>query len=377
MMPDLDALEQEQIKILKRAGVDEAVAAKLLDPTRAVKFSKLPGVSGEVPAPRKGAQFEVTKDVMYMSGGVNKDGDVFDEVYAIALPSLEFSCVHKAEMVLKMATGQRQATFCAGRVVSVSSASQGALDLVTSLDLAEVTKPAEFGPTMIDNLKQRLEAIDKTVTRVAVGMDTIPEAGDSEEHFAALRHAMACIFDVKTKADAIEFELDTLQDITAYLTAQGEAGPVAAAAKKVAALQEAWSGAKKKTPALKKTIKPLIDTQAARISDEIRAFEGAVEKHLGGFSGEKVFAYDTGCDAAYLRIDEMHLEVSALEARRIEPTACRRARPEPHPSPRTNHRWWSSRSRWWSSLSSRRSSSSPTRSPSRPRWSRRCASTSC
>ena len=55
--------------------------------------------------------------------------------------------------------------------------------------------------------QERAAAVDKQVKVVAAGMDATPAEGD----FEALRHAMSCIFDVKTKAEALEFELDALQ----------------------------------------------------------------------------------------------------------------------------------------------------------------------
>ena len=95
----------------------------------------------------------------------------------------------------------------------------------------DVDPTASFNPTMIESCKARVAEIEKQVRVVADGMDIVPEAGD----FDALRHAMACIYDVKTKSNAIEFELDTLHEITGYLLAAGEKS-VGAAEKKVRVL---------------------------------------------------------------------------------------------------------------------------------------------
>jgi len=294
------------------------VGRMLLEPVKKVKFDQIPGVSGEIPTPRKRTQLEVTKDAVFLYGGVNGQGDTFDELYKLELPSLVFTRLHVGEMMNKLTTAARQSTFVGGKLVSISTGEKGALDVVQEIDILGekglADKTDYFALAMIADLKVRVAEVEKQVKVVAEGMDIMPEPGD----FEALRHAMACIFDVKTKADAIEFELDTLQDVGGYLANMGEAGPVTLANQKIAQLQESWAGAKKKTPALKKAIKPLIDAQGTRISDEIKAFEKEVTEAVKTFESEPVFMYDTGPDDSYVRIDEMHIDLCALEKQTLE-----------------------------------------------------------
>ena len=44
----------------------------------------LAGASGEIPSPRKQCQLEITAkpDVLYIYGGINSEGDLFDELYS-------------------------------------------------------------------------------------------------------------------------------------------------------------------------------------------------------------------------------------------------------------------------------------------------------
>jgi hypothetical protein len=140
-------------------------------------------------------------------------------------------------------------------------------------------------------------------------MDASPDPND----FEGLRAAMARIYDISTKGDYIEYELDSLQDLSAYLMTTGESGPVPAAQKKIEQLKESWSAAKKKKPVLTKTLKPLRDSHGARIEGEIKTFQGEVEAHKKVFEKESVFMYETGNLAAYERMDAMHIDLVDLE----------------------------------------------------------------
>ena len=109
----------------------------------------------------------------------------------------------------QVALAEKRTVFSSGKMVQVSR-TEGAkdLDLVQSLELDELIKPQgeDFAPTMIASLKERVAKVEESVKVIAVGMDTMPEDGD----FDGLRHAMDCIYQVKTRTDEIEYELDVL-----------------------------------------------------------------------------------------------------------------------------------------------------------------------
>ena len=213
-MPDFAAIEEEQMKALKKAGVPAATAFAILEPKKKVQWAKLPGVSGEIPSPRKQCQFEVTKDALLVYGGINSEGDFFDELYSVSLPELVFTRLHKSEMINKLSAETKKTCFVSGKLLSVTSSEKGPLDVVSTISIDELASNGnDFQSQMIDSLKARVAAIEGQVKVIAEGMDTTPEEGD----FDGLRHAMACIFDVKTKSDAIEYELDNLADLATYL----------------------------------------------------------------------------------------------------------------------------------------------------------------
>lgn len=313
-MPDFAAIEAEQMKTLKKSGVPEAVAFAMLEPKKKVKWSSLPGVSGDVPSPRKQCQLEVTKDSMLIYGGVNSEGDFFDELYSVSLPDLVFTRLHQSEMVNKLTSETKKSCFVAGKLLSVTSSEKGPLDVVTSLAIDELqTNGNDFVPEMIASLKSRVAVVEKQVKVIAEGMETTPEDGD----FEGLRHAMAQIFDVKTKSDAIEYELDNLADLATYLS-MDNASAVQPSANKVGTLQEMFGVAKKRMPVLKKALRPLIEGQSARIQGEITEFEAQVEGHLATFQKEPIFLYENGVNPSYERLDELHKDLLDIESAAAE-----------------------------------------------------------
>ena len=112
-MPDYDGIEDEQMKFVKKKGVSAEACEMLFEPTKKIRFNKIPGVSGELPTPRKRCQYEVLKEVLYIYGGVNQDGDTFEELYSVSLPALEFRCLHKSELVSKLTAAEKR--LCTGR----------------------------------------------------------------------------------------------------------------------------------------------------------------------------------------------------------------------------------------------------------------------
>ena len=123
-------------------------------------------------------------------------------------------------------------------------------------------------------LKESVATIEKRVHAVSAGVAEVPMEGD----FEALRKVMGCIFEVRNKADEIEYELDSLAEAGSYLAglAEPNAVPVAGYNSRTAKLLEEWTVAKKSTPALRKAIKSMIEVEASRISDEVKAFENQV-----------------------------------------------------------------------------------------------------
>ena len=185
-----------------------------------------------------------------------------------------------------------------------------------TLDLEELEKAGgDFAPRMVESLKERIGKVEATVKVIAEGIDTMPEDGD----FEGLRHAMDCLYQVKTQSDAIDYELDNLVDLCGYLVAKSDQGnAVAASANKLTALQESFGGAKKKAPALKKALRPLIEGQGNRISGEIGEFEQTTAEYVKAFNAEEVFNYACGAEPAYARMDEMNVALMEVEAQAAE-----------------------------------------------------------
>ena len=64
---------------------------------------------------------------------------------------------------------------------------------------------------------------------VVGGIDALPAEGD----FDGLRRAMSCLYDLKNNAEAIEYELDSLAEIAAYLEADEPGGAAGAEVRRV------------------------------------------------------------------------------------------------------------------------------------------------
>ena len=58
------------------------------------------------------------------------------------------------------------------------------------------------------------------------------------------------------------------------------------------ALLESWAAAKKRAGPLRKAIKPLMEAEALRIAEELKAFEASCDQYRGRFVAEPVFQYD-------------------------------------------------------------------------------------
>ena len=159
----------ECAKILKKHGVAAEVSAMLLEPSKKIKFEAIPGLSGDLPSPRKKMQLEASKDGIYLYGGVNQDGDIFDEAYLLSLPDLSFRCLHKSELINKLTGLEKASTFCAGQLVSIGR-SDGAKDFDTVLSIAldELTKPLgdDFTPMMVASLKERVAKAEEAVKNI-------------------------------------------------------------------------------------------------------------------------------------------------------------------------------------------------------------------
>eukprot|EP00965_Chrysotila_dentata_P136574 4516726-Pleurochrysis_carterae.AAC.1 len=84
---------------------------------------------------------------------------------------------------------------------------------------------------------------------------------------------MSCLYEVKNHSAEIEYELDVLGEIGAYLSSIESAPAVGASLQRVTSMQEKWATAKKKYTILRKAIKPAMEVEAARVSDEAKEFE--------------------------------------------------------------------------------------------------------
>ena len=237
--------------------------------------------------------------------------DAFDDLYVYASETKTWTCLYKGEAINKLSLEGRQVCFCGKLLVAVAVGSPGQIDLVSTLDIEELEKDGDnFLPVTIENMKARAVGVEEAVRFIADGLENTPEEGD----FSALKHAMDCIYQAKNRADELEFELDSLQEVASYLGELGEGGAVSMAAGKVQQLQEAWSSSKKKLPILRKAIKPQIEAEGSRISEEIKEFEEEVEQYREKFLQEPIFEYETGVEASYEGIDTVHVDLKEVEA---------------------------------------------------------------
>ena len=85
-------------------------------------------------------------------GGVNQEGDFFDELYQLEFATKTFRCLHRSELVSKLTAAEKRSAFAGGRLIQTAR-SEGAkdLDLVQELPVDELIKPPDedFAPTMI------------------------------------------------------------------------------------------------------------------------------------------------------------------------------------------------------------------------------------
>ena len=157
----------------------------------------------------------------------------------------------------------------------------------------------DFNATMVASLKERVAKVEETVKVIAVGMDTMPEEGD----FDGLRHAMDCLYRQDPCPTTSSTSSTCSQDLALPRGRECQRGDRVGLQDR-RQLQESFAGAKKKAPAMKKNLRPLIEAQGARIQGEIREFETKVEEHKKAFEQESIFQYETGCDAAYVQMDD-------------------------------------------------------------------------
>lgn len=230
------------------------------------------GFAGDIPATRINFLTHVMrlqgKEGLLLYGGNNIEGDSYDDIYHLNLHQKKWTCVYRGETINKLSAEGKKVTFCGSKLVEVGSGSPGVLDLIRILDICELfSAENDFAAVMVEHLQALCSEVEEQINEVVAVMASEPQEND----FEGLRNAMGGIFTVSNKAEALEYNLDTLHEISSYLQAGGETSAVEVAAK-ASALHEQWLASKKAMPSLRKAIKPQIEQHGGRIKDEIAAF---------------------------------------------------------------------------------------------------------
>ena len=283
------SLRARAAQVLKKLGVPAELAEDIVYTRGTQRSWAIDGVDGEAPCRRRKYQLHVHNNNLYVHGGEGRDGELFDDVYMLNMAAKRWSCLYRGENINALSAAGRRVAFVGATLVSVAVGSPGVLDAVTQLDL-DALGESQFVPTMAANLAERLTAVTRRVGDVAEGVEAPPEPND----FDGLRKVMGCVYEVRNKAEDVEYEIDALHEIASYLSSLDEAPDnVAPKLKEVDALGDTWTAAKKKVPALRKAIRPAIEAETLRITDEIREFEANMETYREKFLVEPAFAWKT------------------------------------------------------------------------------------
>ena len=129
---------------LKKAGVADAVAAQLLDPYNKVgllaaarRVGRHPLAAPQVPAGGRRAA------PLYIYGGENRDGDLYDEIYSVALPTRSSAASTSRSSSTSWRRRQEE-RFALGKLVAISATEKGPLDLVQT---ARPRRARRWAPT--------------------------------------------------------------------------------------------------------------------------------------------------------------------------------------------------------------------------------------
>jgi hypothetical protein len=269
-------------------------------------------VKGDIPGPRSNFTMTVLDGKILLHGGVNKKGNILDDMYSLDVDTGEWSCLYVSDGSSLPANTING--FVQKRLFSMSG-TRSVYDDVLVLEFGKISDQNSFYPKMALRLAEELDALHKFEAESLANMSIDPNKGDSEEKQRDLLLNLkvnSCIFDFKMKSPAIDLQLDVLKDAISLLAKNGV--NMDKLENQMSEAVDKWGAVKKQAPIAKDLGKTVQEREALKIKKNIENFENRVKSYAHEFAKKPLFEYVTGVDASYSNVVKIREELLKLDA---------------------------------------------------------------
>jgi dynein heavy chain, axonemal len=267
-------------------------------------------VSGDIPPPR--SDFVMTthldgKIVIY--GGFDKDGNPLDDMYMFDADKQEWTCMYASDSSTMPV--RPISAFVQKRLFSVA-ASRSKYDDVRMLDFGKIMEQNTFAPRMAQRVVDELDKLQKWAEASMKDLKIDPNSGaDEDKQRDLLLRVNGRIYEFKEMQDEYDLQLDVLKDAMGLLSKHGVNMDKVNA--QMMDVDENWAAVKKQAPIAKELGRNVQEREAAKVKDNIRAYENTVKTYEYEFKQKPMFSRGTGVEAGYADVVKAHNELMANE----------------------------------------------------------------
>ena len=262
----------------------------MLKPEGDVMVAELiPLMGSAIPDARAFAMMESISDSSLMLyGGVNEDP--LNDAFIFDCNKRQWKLVYRADPSTCEPTGAL-ATIHAGKLLTVSSTGGNRFDVVATLD-PDLSDNYSFASCMKNGVSKQLDHLEKffNMTEGAFGM--ADDAEKLSESFDVLMKVMAALFNARSRKEAIELELDCIEE-TLFMLNKSKI-PTTANDKRLEEARVQWETIANLTPEVKEAVTPVQEARSEGIKKQIKEGTEKAAAYRKEFLESPIFKYETG-----------------------------------------------------------------------------------
>ena len=281
----------------------------MLKPEGDVMVAELiPLMGSAIPDARAFAMMESISDSSLMLyGGVNEDP--LNDAFIFDCNKRQWKLVYRADPSTCEPTGAL-ATIHAGKLLTVSSTGGNRFDVVATLD-PDLSDNYSFASCMKNGVSKQLDHLEKffNMTEGAFGM--ADDAEKLSESFDVLMKVMAALFNARSRKEAIELELDCIEE-TLFMLNKSKI-PTTANDKRLEEARVQWETIANLTPEVKEAVTPVQEARSEGIKKQIKEGTEKAAAYRKEFLESPIFKYETGFKGAYPLLDAAHSKLGGFD----------------------------------------------------------------